>query len=317
MEGTNFGLNQDFKYYEFYFDSLDCFTSADTGFSAQDWPLFQMATPVTGLAALKVLEVQIPFSFYIFNNSNNVFLLTESGGVTGVAVYIPVGNYSAATLATALQTALNTSSGVFTYTVTFAGQASSPNTGKFTFSNNAGGGATFSFTFGGTTDGGTTNPRLFMGFPAGVSTSSTSQVLVAPNAALVSGPNYLYLNSRQLGSTLACLLPRGAVNLGNGTAGPQIAKIPINVQPGGIIYWSDPDPLKWFSLENLNLLSQLDMYITLGNNDVPKCTQLNGLSFSVKLGILQNNQTVDKKQGAGNGFPATMAMNVPRKRMAL
>jgi hypothetical protein len=317
MEGTNFGLNQDFRYYEFFFDSLDCQSSAEQGFAPQDWPLYQMATPVSNLAALKILEVQIPFSFYIFNSDNNRFLLTESNGVTNVNVFIPVGNYSAATLASALKLALDTSSGVFTYTVTFAGQASVPNTGKFTISSNQGGTNTFSLTFGTAGDGGVTNPRLFIGFNAGVNTSSTSQVLTAPNAALVSGPNYLYLNSKQIGPIMTCLLPRGAVNLGNGTAGPQMCKIPINVQPGGIIYWQDPDPLKWFSLENLNLLSQLDLYITIGNNDTPRCTALNGLSFSVKLGILQNNSSYDSQQGPSGGFPGSTVMNAPRKRVRM
>lgn len=316
MDGTNFGLNQDFKYYEFYFDSLDAIQSADTGYTSLDWPLFQMATPVSSLAAIKILEVQIPFSFYIFNDSNNTFLLTETGNVTGVRVYIPVGNYNSSTLASALKTALETSSGLYTYTVTFAGQSSAPNTGKYTFSNNAGGANTFSFTFGVAGDAGSTNPRLFMGFGAGTTTSSVSQVLIAPNAGLISGPNYLYVNSRQIGPSLTNLLPAGAEGLGKGTAGPQICKIPINVQPGGVIYWSDPAPLMWYSLENLNLLSQLDLYITVGNNAVPKCTTLNGLSFSIKLGILQNNQSIDKMQGKYNQMPASTLINTPRKRVA-
>jgi hypothetical protein len=311
-DSTNFGLNENFRYYEIYLDSLDATSKYDVSQTSLDWPLFQLATPIPGLAAMKILEVQIPFSFYIINSSNNTFLLTESNGVTNATVTIPPGNYSSDTLTSQFETSLNAAS-TFTYTVTFAGFTSTPNTGKFLISSNQGGTETFSLIFGNADDTGTTNPRLYLGFPAGTTTSNTSQALLAPNAALISGPNYLYLNSRSLGPLISALLPQGAVNLGKGSSGPQLAKIPINVQPGGVIYWCDPNPLMWFSLENLGLLNQLDFYITIGNNATPIVTQLNGLSFSIKMGLLQNNQTVDKLQGSSSKYPAS-TISLPRKR---
>ena len=74
---------------------------------------------------------------------------------------------------------------------------------------------------------------------SGGETSATA-LIVAPNAASVTGPNYIYLNSMKLGQLTNLYLPQGAVNLGGGNAGTQIAKIPVNVQPGGIIFWQDP-----------------------------------------------------------------------------
>lgn len=317
--GTNFGLNDYLNYYEIYLDSLDSQSTYDTDFSSTDWPLFQLATPIPNLGAMKVLEVQIPFSFYIFNSSNNTFTLTDNS-VTNGLVTIPVGNYTSTTLTTALAAALNASGTARTYTVTFAGQSSGPNTGKFTITGSTSTSYSFALTFGGSTaDTGTTNPRLFLGFQAGAPAGNTSNtaltpVLVAPNAANIAGPNYLYLNSRMLGPQLTTLLPRGAVNLGNGTAGPQLAKIPINVQPGGIIYWTDPSPLFWFSLENMALLSQFDMYLTIGNNEVPQATRLNGVSFSVKLGLLKNKLTVEQSyQGRDGNTPASTVIG-GRKR---
>jgi len=216
-------------------------------------------------------------------------------------------------LSSQLQDSLNAASPGVTYTVTFSGLNTQPNTGKFTFSNNSGGVNTFTFKFGVAGDLGTTNPRLYMGFPAGNTTSTTSQVMVAPYAANIAGPNYLYINSRTFGSQIPTVLPSGAVSLGRGSIGPQIAKIPINVQPGGVIYWMDPDPQKYFSLENLPLLTQFDLYITIGNNATPVVTDLNGMNFSVKMCLLKNKMQVDQLQGPEGGFPGSTVVG-PRKR---
>lgn len=103
----------------------------------------------------------------------------------------------------------------------------------------------YSFTFGAPTNSGNTNPRLYIGFPGGT-TESTGLILRSPNVILVSGPNYLYVNSTKFGQLTNLYLPQGAFNLGGGNAGPQMAKIPVNVTSGNIIYWQDPDPQKWY-----------------------------------------------------------------------
>ena len=310
---TNYGLNDHLIYYEIFLDSYDCIAAADSSYLKTDWPMFQLTTPIPNLAAIKILEVQIPFSFYIFNSSNNTFLLTDTY-VTNAVVTIPVGNYNSTTLAAQLAASLMSASPAVTYTVTFSGSSSQPNTGKFTISNNTGSTSVFSLIFGTTGDLGLTNPRLFLGFPAGTTTSGTNQVLNAPYAANIAGPNYLYLNSRTFGTTISTVLPGGAVSLGAGSIGPQIAKIPINVQPGGVIYWMDVDPQKWFSLENLPLLTQFDMYITIGNNATPTVTSLNGLNFSVKMGLLRNKMQIDQLQGQGGMYPAS-SLSMPRGRV--
>lgn len=76
-----------------------------------------------------------------------------------------------------------------------------------------------------------------------------------------------------------------------------MAKIPVDVQPGGIIYWKDPgeiffflisDPQKWFDLENLPNLMQIDFFLTLGNTIGQLPLKLNGQAFSLKMGVLEN-----------------------------
>jgi len=192
-----------------------------------------------------------------------------------------VGNYAGgAAMATQLQTALNTVSS--NYTVTY-----SDVTMKFTFVTSKPGVTSFSFTFGAPTNSGNTNPRLYIGFPGGT-TNSTALTLQSPNAVLISGPNYLYVNSSKFGQLTNLYLPQGAFNLGGGNAGPQMAKIPVTVTSGNVIYWQDPDPQKWFDVENLTILNQIDFYLTLGNTTTQVPLKLNGLSFSLKLGVLSN-----------------------------
>ena len=306
MEGDNFGLNKNYKYYELQLDSLDVESSSDSGFLKTDWPLFKLVTPIPNLAAVKILEVQIPFSWYTINNGNNTFELNSL--FSFYTITIPVGNYSATSLATQLTTLLNNAAGPG-FLVTASTQNSTPNTGKFTFT----GPNPFSFRFGTQTDTGVNNPRLVLGFPPDTSSSGPGNTLVAPFVYQVTGPDYLYLNSRTFGTTITSILPGGAVNLGRGSIGPQITKIPITVQPGGVLYWQDPAPLYWMSFENLPLLSQFDLYITVGNNDLGTVTSLNGLSFSVKIGVLQFNQQNAESQGPSGVFPGSTVVTSKKR----
>ncbi len=281
-------LDNDLEYFEMLFDSLDTALTPVSGMRTTDWPLFYLPRPLTGVAGMKILEVQIPFSWYVINSSNNMFLFNVPSFASNVTVTIPVGNYTTTTFAAMFGPLLTAAAGgAVTFTCTFSGPSNGPNTGAFTITSNAP--TPFSMTFGSAGDPGNTNPRLYLGFPAGTSTAtivSSTAVLVAPFANLISGPNYLYINSRKIGQLFNSYLPLGAANLGNGTSGPQITKIPVNVTPGGIIYWNDPDPNNYFDLENLANLADIDFYLTIGNtsNQVP--LQLNGLSFSLKVGIL-------------------------------
>jgi len=291
--GTNFGLNDTLRYYEFELDSLDASGSKAAGVAATDWPVFLLGgkQPLTNIAAIKILEVQIPFSWYVFaaentqqNANGTQWTLNETGGVTNAYPLIVQGNYAGGSaLATALQTALNGVSS--NYLVTYNSV-----TQKMTFTTSKAGVTAFTFTFGAPTNSGNTNPRLYMGFPGGI-TSSSGLTMVSPNVALVSGPSYLYVNSSSLGPLVNLYLPQGAFNLGGGNAGPQIAKVPVTGNSGDIIFWQDPDPQKWFDLENLSLLNQVDFYLTLGNTTTQLPLRLNGLSFSLKLAILTNEFT--------------------------
>ncbi len=297
---TNFGLNDSLKYNEFEFDSLSTSTAYDTDFLTTDWPLFLLGKPLNNIAALKVLEAQIPFSYYVFNSSNNKFILSESGG-TPVIVAITPGNYTGSTITTELATQLNAATTVAnTYTVTFAIP-----TQKITVSAQTGAARSFSFTFGSNVnDPGWTNPRLWLGYAGGINTSTTSvtPTLISPFVVQLTGPNYIFINSITLGAMVKLFLPANfGGNYGSGPLnsadGPQICKVPATAQPVGITFWQDPDPQKWFDIENWNSMAQVDLYLTMGDN--PNPITLNGNSFSIKLGILTNENTHNDYLGGG------------------
>jgi hypothetical protein len=306
--GDNFGLNDRYEVFELWLDTLDATisndnTSEQSGVNPQNWARFLIGGdgPISNAVAFKVLEAQIPFTYYVFNTLNNHFYMTEVGG-TQVSVTIPVGNYTASDMMTSalglniLPNALNAASIMGnTWTVTY-----NPHTYKFTFIAST---TDYLFTFGvgyGTSqqpNSGNSNPRLYIGFPPGI-TSSTSKIIEAPNAVALSGPDYLYLNSSKIGPQIHGYLPQGAVNLNGGVSGPQIAKIPVNVNPGETIYWQDPSPMMWFFLDSDVSMTSIDLYLSLGNLGNPngvRALDLNGRSFSVKIGILREIMNTSSK----------------------
>ncbi len=311
MSGTNYGLNDSLKYTEFEFDSLVAENSLDSQYFTTDWPLFLLGKPLTNVAAIKVIEAQIPFSYYVFSSTNNTFTLTEtvSGVPASATVTIPVGNYTSTTILPALKTALQAASVVngnsFTYTVTY-----STTTMLITITNNDTiNGDTFTLTFGsGLYDLGQTNPRLWLGFSGGANTSSPvtgttagTAILIAPSVINLTGPNYLYVCSRFLGPMTKLYLPAYSQLgvYGAGADGPQIAKIPMGVGVGGVENWQDPDPQKWFDLENLTNMAQIDLYCVLGTASSQIPLDFNGQSFSIKLGVLTNETTHNDYLGGG------------------
>jgi hypothetical protein len=79
--------------------------------------------------------------------------------------------------------------------------------------------------------------------------------------------------------------------LARGGLGPQVAKVPVNCNPGGVIFWQDPAPEFFFDAGNLNALDRFDFYITMGNITSQVPLRFNGLGFSLKLGVLTYRTT--------------------------
>ncbi len=293
-----YGIANDYLYSEYFLDSYDNSGRANIDYRATDWPRFELGgkIPLKGVVAIKFISAEIPFSYYIFKSSNNTFRLSENGGAN-ITITIPVGNYTSGEMTSLLGSLLTAASGVgATYVVTISNQ-----TNKLKFTGSGGTLANFILTFGSVGGTGNTSPRLYLGFEGGP-TSSTGLTLVSTNAVNLSGANYLYLNSLAIGSLLDCNLPFGSVNLGGGNGSIQVARIPVNVAPGGTILYNDPIPDFWFDVGSLENLQSFDLYLSLGNQGSTATitpVELNGLNFSVKIGILRKKLTDDKTQGGG------------------
>lgn len=315
MSSNNYGLNDSFSYYEFELDSSQFVTVGNATATGLNWPVFAIAgtQPLKNVAAVKILEVQIPFSWYTLTDamsatiSNPSFVLyVDSGSGIGTGlVQLTPGNYDANTMAAHLQSRLNAAAvaaaAVYagtpvTFTVTFNFV-----TQKFDISRAALPNYAYQFEFGSNP---LTSPYQLLGFVPGLSgyypTANTSSI----NVAQISGPNYLYVNSTILGPLCNVFLPRDDSNIVSGNKGPQIAKIPVSVSPGGVIFWSDPDPQKWFDVENLGSLTRADFYLSIGTD--PQVLDLNGLSFSLKLGLLLWNEESRDYAGGSATFRKKM-----------
>lgn len=293
-----YGLSDQYLYSEYFLDSYDNSGQANINFPDTDWARFELGgkLPLKGVVAIKFISAEIPFSYYIFQRSNNTFSLAENGG-GNVTITIPVGNYTSSQIISTLGTLLTGASTVgATYVVTISNQTS-----KLTFTGSGGTLANFILTFGSVGGTGNTSPRLYLGFEGGP-INSAGLVLIAPNPLNLSGANYLYLNSLAIGSLLDCNLPFGSINLGGGNGSIQVARIPVNASPGGIILYNDPIPDFWFDVGALENLQSFDLYLSLGNQGSTATItplSLNGLNFSVKVGIIRKKITDDSTQGGG------------------
>jgi hypothetical protein len=280
------GIDGNYKYFEISCDSFFAARSNDGGLKENN-ALFDIR-PIHNIVGLKILEVEIPFSFFTFTEKNNKFYLRESvttgPPINPVIAVIPVGNYTASEMLTVLANALDLASGNgWEYLVEIDNA-----TQRFIIWNQQFPTSSFSLDF-------ILEPStaVYFGFKNGQVYQSQlgpdpdkGHGLQAPFVFNMSGPNYLYVNSTMLGTLVDMYRP-------SENAGPYLARIQNTVLPGEVIFWRDPDPEKYFNLENLNTLSQFDLYLTAGFPDTQTPLNLNGSSFSVKIGIVVQTDIKD------------------------
>ena len=261
------------EYYEYILDSAEANQAASSNDTSLNHPLFRFESPLDNVVGLKIVEAVIPITYYVLQSGKNVFgaNLSDFEYIT-----VPPGTYSASSLAATIKSLLETTYPGSLWTITF-----NSNTGKFTFSVTISSVPQyFALQFA---DPGINELLGFNIGTTGAVLSATSDVL-----AKVTGPNYLYICSDQIGSYMNLHLP--SVDLANkGGLGPEMAMIPINVNFMDVMYWKDHSSEFVFYTPGINSLQSLDLYLTLGK-ELP-VIDLNGLSFQVKLGILKRKDS--------------------------
>jgi len=270
-------LSNTFEYVELNLDSWDASTAGNSVWENStsavnqlkySWPQFYFTSKNLVVAGMKVLSAEIPFVFDTVTPGNNTFIFTVNGVQTTIT--IPVGTYTGTPLATQLQTLLAAVSGGFLVTW-------SSTTLRFTFTF-AGGAVVWGFIF----NSRSTAYSLLGFLPASTTTQSGNGSFSSPTVASPTGPYYMYLNSRTLGSLINFNLPDGAAS----GSGPELCRIPVSANFGELILYNDPDPEKYFDFFIGNQLKSFDFYLTLGSDQYQKPLDMKGAPWSIKLGLL-------------------------------
>lgn len=281
------GVNDIYEYNEIHLDSA----ARDQG--TNDEPIFNLAPAFSQVMGIKLVSAQIPFTYYVFNTGNGTFAYLPAGDpAQAKTVTLPPGNYTVASIAAPLTAALQSATGD-TFTCTYSGA-----TGRFTLRSNSG--AVFALQFGSADDDGSTNPRIWLGFAAGINPSDASGVLVAPHAANITGPNYLLVTSSFAGRISRCI----RVNGGSTAEVPALAKIPVTVNPYGLITYNDPNGSYAFDM-SMAQVQQVKIGLVYGHT--MQKVQMNGAPWSLVLQVLTQRDTsaarrvIDSGEGVNSG----------------
>jgi hypothetical protein len=234
------------------------------------WPKFYWTTKSPDIIAFKVVSAEIPNVFDTVSTGSNTFRVTVAGVPTTFT--IPPAIYTGTTLATALTTLLAAYPITVTYnTVTlrldFVYALANPWSIFFADRNTA-------YSVLGFLPGSTTSL-------AGAGTISST---IIPN---VTGPYYLYLNSRSMGPLINFNLCDGSPD---SVGTPQVARVPINVQKGSVIFYTDPTPDRFFDFFAGPKFEVFDLYWTAGSDQEQRPLDMQGVPWSVKFGFLAYRQ---------------------------
>lgn len=238
------------------------------------WPKFYWTQKSPDIIAFKLVSAEIPNVFDSITPGLNTFIFTSGG--TQTTITIPPGIYTGTTLATQLQTLISAVSVGFLVTW-------SDITLRFTFTY-AGGPFTWGFIFPSRA-----SAYGAMGFlPNNVATTLFNNgSIVSPTVASPTGPYYLYLNSRTMGPLINFNLTDGSPD---STGTPQIARVPITVNKGGVIIYTDPTPDQWFDFFAGIKFENFDLYWTVGSDQSQRPLNMKGVPWSVKFGFLAYRQ---------------------------
>lgn len=266
-------LSSKFEYVNLLCDSASATGPADSTNTILNHPNFEFTNETFRPAGIKVMSAIIPFTYYVINTTNNTILLNS------LPVDVPPGTYTGQQLAATLKTIFEDATSA-TWTIGFNSQ-----TLKFTFE--------WSSTFWNIQFGFGINQndsmKDILGFNDTVYNSPVlaPYVLTSDKIANPTGPTYLCVNSSSIGQTVRAIANNTAG--GRPVAINQIAKIPIDVQPGGVIFFNDPNPQNFYDFKEGTKFNSFDLYLTLGTEE-NTILDLNGQSFSVTICLLQYRQ---------------------------
>jgi len=274
------------EYVELLLDSNRQSVAQNSDYPAIQWPRFEFKNLTLYPAAIKIVSAEVPFTFWRVNERNNRILLTDQAGTSTTELFVTPGNYTAVEIAAELTALLNTA-GYGTFSVTY-------NTKNYhlEFDNTLG----YTIFFGQTLGVGETALYPLLGTPQTWTFATGPNSFVDTSTCRISGGTTLNLCSQTLGFQVKCLLPSDAqVNSPNN----QICRIQLDCQPGGVAFYKDPNPEKYFDYISTTNLEAFDLFFIDGTNTDPYPVDFNNTPFSVKIGLLCYKQAGSNLSNAG------------------
>lgn len=205
-------------------------------------------------------SVQIPYTFYSFNSSNNILR------VNGSSITITAGNYTTSSLSAELKTKIDALITPDTCTVVF-----SFNTLKFTID------SSIAIQIGSPTStvlaaDSLSTAAIALGFRE---TSPSDTSVTSDSVVKINGPNYLSLCSS--------LLTKPIYNktvYANNTYNNVLLTFPVNTSPGGIIILEPNIPVKYSYKYEIKTSDIIDFQI---KDDLGNILDFNGVDISIQL----------------------------------
>jgi hypothetical protein len=202
---------------------------------------------VTRIDQMIFTSVQVPYTFFIWNSNNNV--LTFNGNT--VSVTIPSGSYSMSGITAILQNAINTAFGDTSTLVTY-----NISTFKITISRGT------AFVIDAFKDVPESTASTMLGFSVSTTNSVTA---TGQNAANISGPNYILVESEKLAKARL-----HKTIYADNSYRDVILVLPVDVSYGDIITLTGKIPVTVTYSYKLNIESteKIDIKITDENHNI-------------------------------------------------
>ena len=110
-DSNNFGLSDDYEYHEICIDSMDSNQAYNPTYTNLNWPRITLGKELENVAAIKVLQVIVPKTYYVIDSTNNSFdvfyNVSSVWNDLGVATLTP-GTYTESELNTEFKSKVDT-----------------------------------------------------------------------------------------------------------------------------------------------------------------------------------------------------------------
>ncbi|KAI9017270.1 hypothetical protein BC832DRAFT_536600 [Gaertneriomyces semiglobifer] len=306
------GINDIYVYHELHFDS----SQRDNGTNSH--PVFMLTNPLNNVLGIKVISADIPYVYYSFNKSNNVFYVEELDldQTKRTAIRIREGNYSAEEIVRELryqflEAGLDLEIEYEARTSTYAVFSKSTE---------------FALVFGLDPEGKeedlqhTHDSFRLLGFDRGRYPSEEfaptlqtgplgayAYIAYPPYPCFPTSPSYLLLSSDTLGARISRYVHVSGKAMQNAGV---LAKIPVNALPFDMIHYEDPTPIYVFDTSAGNVQA-VDLQLKYGDTGME--VDLNGIAWCVTLGVLVKREASLARYDFVNNrnkrtLPVTMSM---------